>query len=427
MQFSEFGESLAGPSGIGSLMHDLGHALAEGGSGMRMLGGGNPAIIPAVADCWRRRMRELTDDVTAFDRMLAIYDPPKGNARFLRALADFLSRRFGWELGPENLAVTPGGQTAFFFLFNLMAGRHRKGPSRKILFPITPEYVGYADQGLSREFFVAVRPKVEFRGPHDFKYHVDFDAVEARLESDATIAALCVSRPTNPTGNVIGDQELGRLDGLARRFGIPLIIDNAYGIPFPGIIFTDASPLWNDNVILTLSLSKLGLPGTRTGIVIGRPEVIDAISAMTAITGLANGTIGQAILTPLIESGELEQLVGETIRPFYARKAAIAREAVASSFPTDSDYLVHANEGALFLWLWLRGLREPASAFYHRLKKRGVLVVPGHYFAFGEGSDPAHADQCIRINYAMDDDTVTEGIRIIAEEYAAPHSSGRAV
>ena len=417
MQFSEFGERLAGSSGIGELMHDLGHALAEGGSGMRMLGGGNPAIIPEVAACWRRRMRELAEDSAAFDRMLTIYDPPKGNARFIDAMADFLSRTFGSHVGPENLAVTPGGQTAFFFLFNLLAGRHSRGPARRILLPITPEYIGYADQGLTADFFVAVRPKLEFRGPHGFKYHVDFAAVEARLENDPSIAALCVSRPTNPTGNVIGDSELRRLDGLAGKFGVPLIIDNAYGIPFPGIFFTEASPLWTENTILTLSLSKLGLPGTRTGVVVARPEIVEAVSAMTAITGLANGTIGQAILTPLLQSGELENLVRNHIRPFYARKAELARSAVTEFFPDGADYLVHANEGALFLWMWLRGLREPASAFYRRLKERGVLVVPGHFFAFGDGCDVAHADQCIRVNYAMDDATVTEGLRIIAEEF----------
>lgn len=48
---------------------------------------------------------------------------------------------------------------------------------------------------------------------------------------------ICVSRPTNPTGNVITDEELLKLDALANQHGIPLVIDNAYGVPFPGIIF----------------------------------------------------------------------------------------------------------------------------------------------------------------------------------------------
>ncbi|MEA7931692.1 aminotransferase class I/II-fold pyridoxal phosphate-dependent enzyme, partial [Salmonella enterica subsp. enterica serovar Montevideo] len=41
--------------------------------------------------------------------------------------------------------------------------------------------------------------------------------------------------PTNPTGNVITDEELMKLDRLANQHNIPLVIDNAYGVPFPGI------------------------------------------------------------------------------------------------------------------------------------------------------------------------------------------------
>ena len=34
---------------------------------------------------------------------------------------------------------------------------------------------------------------------------------------------MCVSRPTNPTGNVLTDEEIGHLDSLAEEQGIPLI------------------------------------------------------------------------------------------------------------------------------------------------------------------------------------------------------------
>jgi alanine-alpha-ketoisovalerate/valine-pyruvate aminotransferase len=57
--------------------------------------------------------------------------------------------------------------------------------------------------------------------------------------------------------------------------------------------------------VLTYSLSKIGLPGTRTGIVIGPPEIIRALGSMSAIVGLSNPNIGQQIMLPLVESGEI--------------------------------------------------------------------------------------------------------------------------
>ena len=46
--FSNFGRHLGCGSGIGELMDDLGHALASGGPGLKMLGGGQPARIPEI-------------------------------------------------------------------------------------------------------------------------------------------------------------------------------------------------------------------------------------------------------------------------------------------------------------------------------------------------------------------------------------------
>jgi len=59
--FSSTGTRLAARSGILDLMDDLGRAMTTD-PGMRMLGGGNPAHIPAVDAVWRRRMTELMAD-----------------------------------------------------------------------------------------------------------------------------------------------------------------------------------------------------------------------------------------------------------------------------------------------------------------------------------------------------------------------------
>ena len=412
-QFSKFGHHLGCGSGIEELMDDLGHALASGGPDLKMLGGGQPARIPEMNAVWRRRLDELMAEPGGLDRALTTYDPPRGNPKFLDAIATLFRETFGWQIGPENVAVTSGGQTAFYFLFNLLAGEMPDGSRRKILLPLVPEYIGYANQGVGGDLFRAVTPLIEKSSPHDFKYRVDFE----KLEVMPDIAAICASRPTNPTGNVLTDDEISRLSAIARQHGIPLIIDNAYGAPFPGIIFADATPFWEPHVILTLSLSKLGLPGTRTGIVIGPPEIIRALGSMSAIAGLSNPSIGQQITLPLIQSGEILQLSREVVKPFYQQKCQLARQAAAEAFGDDIDWCMHRSEGALFLWLWFPGLPITCQELYERLKQREVLVIPGHYFFFGhEDADWPHRHECIRVSYAMDEAVVRDGLRIIAEE-----------
>lgn len=420
LEFSLPGQKLTTRSGILELMDDLGRALAEQPQ-MRMLGGGNPAAVPAIQKLWRERMKAVLDDGGRFDRMLGNYDPPQGNPTFIRALANLLKQNFGWDIGPNNIAVTNGGQTAFFFLFNLLAGRTPNGPSKKILLPLTPEYIGYADQGIDENLFVACQPDITW--PHGeehriFKYRINFTAVENALEREP-IAAIAVSRPTNPTGNVLTDEEVQRLSDLAASRQIPLIIDNAYGAPFPSVIFTDAKPFWAPHVIMTLSLSKLGLPGTRTAIVIGPEQVASAMTSVTAIAGLANGNIGQQLVLPLIESGEILDLGPQILRPFYEEKSQQAQAWIREYCSAENvDWALHASEGAFFHWLWLRDLNITTRELYQRLKARNVLIVPGEYFFFGIDDDWPHRHQCLRLNFSQSADAVRDGIKIIAEEAA---------
>ena len=76
-------------------------------------------------------------------------------------------------------------------------------------------------------------------------------------------------------------------------------------------------------------------------------------------------------------------------------------------------------EGAFFLWLWFEGLPITSAELYQRLKARGVLVVPGHYFFPGLAGEWRHRHECIRMNYAGDDAAVRRGLRLIAEEVRA--------
>ena len=182
---------------------------------------------------------------------------------------------------------------------------------------MAPEYIGYGDGALSEDHFVACKPTITRLDNGLFKYHIDFD----QLEVGDDIGLICVSRPTNPTGNVLTDEEIMRLDEIAREKGIPLLIDNAYGMPFPNIIFTDAKPFWNDNTILCMSLSKLGLPGVRCGIVVAPPAIIRAMTNISGIINLAPGSMGPALTLPMMENGDVIRLSNEVIRPFYQAKA----------------------------------------------------------------------------------------------------------
>lgn len=412
MKFSAFGEKFTHQAGITTLMEDLGHALASG-SEMIMMGGGNPAHIPEVQQRFKQRMEAILSSEHDFQRLVGIYDPPQGEQEFIGAICRLLNREHGWELKPENIALTNGSQAAFFMLFNLFGGSFADGSNKQIQLPLAPEYIGYADAGLQHDFFTANRPLIEQIDSETFKYHIDFN----HLDIGNNTGAICVSRPTNPTGNVLTDDEISRLDALARKHQVPLIIDSAYGTPFPKLIFTEAQAHWNDNTIVCLSLSKFGLPAARTGIVVANEAVIKALSGVNAIMNLATGSFGSMLAHDLVNSGEILTLSETVVKPFYLEKAKRA-EAILRQHLQGVPYALHKVEGAMFLWLWLKGCPVSSEELYQRLKQRGVLVVSGHHFFPGLDSkqDWRHCHECLRITYSQDDELVLKGLAIIGDE-----------
>lgn len=410
MNLSTFGTKFTRKAGITQLMDDLGAAMTN--DDMLMLGGGNPAHIAAVQDLFRKRMLNILEEPNGFETMIGNYDGSRGNQDFVEALAEMLSKTFGWNITAKNIALTNGSQNAFFCLFNLFAGEMPDGSKKKILFPLTPEYIGYADAGLSEDCFTSRRPSIELLDDGLFKYHVDFDA----LEIGDDIGAICVSRPTNPTGNVLTDAEMMHLDAIAKDKGIPFIIDNAYGTPFPNIIYTEAKPIWNANTVVCMSLSKFGLPNLRTGIVIAREEIASAIADINGVMHLAPGGMGARMAIDMVRSGEIIKISKEIVQPFYKRKAFQTLEWFREELG-DLPVRIHKPEGALFLWLWFQDLPCTAAELYDRLKKRNTLIIPGHHFFPGlEKESWQHKHECIRVTYAQDDAIVHEGVKIIADE-----------
>jgi valine--pyruvate aminotransferase len=410
MSFSKFQKRFTEHSGIVRLMEDLGD-FNSGEENVLMLGGGNPAHIPEVQQFLQERLQRISSDPVEFAKIIGNYDPPRGETSFLFDLVKLLNSEYGWALETKNIALTSGSQSAFFLLFNMYSGEYEDSSRKKILLPMLPEYIGYSDLGLTENQFIARKPIIEKFDDNFFKYHVDFN----QLNITSEIGGLCVSRPTNPTGNVLLDVEMEKLCKLAKENNIPLIIDNAYGMPFPNIMFTEAKLMWDNNIVLCMSLSKFGLPGVRTGIIIANEEIIDSIVKMNAILNLSLGSIGPALVQDIVQSRDILHLSNNVIKHYYQRKAILAIDWIKRDL-RGIEYYIHKVEGAIFIWLWLPNLPIRCEALYQRIKQRGVIIVPGNYFFPGLQHDWSHQHECLRISYAMHESVVEQGIKIIGEE-----------
>ena len=167
-----------------------------------------------------------------------------------------------------------------------------------------------------------------------------------------------------------------------------------------------------------MSLSKLGLPGARTGIVIANEDLIRYFSNLTAITSLAPAGIGAALVNQLIEEKSLLPLCHDVIRPFYQGRADLAVRLLRDAID-DPRLHIHKPEGSMFLWLWFEELGITTSELYQRMKQNGLLVVPGKYFFPGQAGVSAHGESCIRMNFVQSEAELARGIDILARELKA--------
>jgi valine--pyruvate aminotransferase len=126
----------------------------------------------------------------------------------------------------------------------------------------------------------------------------------------------------------------------------------------------------------------------------------------------------------LVLSGEIIDISENMIKPYYQNRAEKAIDWVWEAL-AGTPFYVHKPEGAFFFWLWFKDLPITSAELYARLKRRGVLIIPGHHFYPGMEEEWVHKTECIRMNYTPAEDKVREGIRIIGEEVKRAYAQSR--
>ncbi len=406
---SLIGQKMSQLTGVRAIMKDIIETLQSEPGKWTNLSAGNPLILPEVEAMWR----EYTQTLLAgpdFGEVVGRYGASQGYMPLIDAVVDWFNTHYHWGITRRNVLITPGSQALYFYAANCFGGYDAEGQLRKIVLPLSPDYTGYGGVTLTTESLHAYKPAIDIVAPHRFKYRPDFD----QLHIDETTGAVLFSRPGNPTGNVLTDTEVQRIVDLAAAHNVPVLIDSAYALPFPNLVFTEMTPVFGENVLHCMSLSKVGLPGERVGIAIGDERNIHALECFQANAAIHSSRYGQALAAQAINSGELARLSETVIKPHYQHKAEILTAALDREMPDDVPWYLHKAEGAIFAWLWLNDLPISDKQLYQEIKKEHVIVVPGASFFPGLNEDWPHKQQCLRISLTATEEELQAGAAAIA-------------
>jgi aspartate/methionine/tyrosine aminotransferase len=286
---------------------------------------------------------------------------------------------------PENVLVTCGCSEANFIVTwsQLEAGD-------EVVFML-PNYMQVG--GLARAFGATVKP-LWLR--EQLRWAPDLDELRRLVTPKTRLIAIC--NPNNPTGAVLGEKAIEEICAVASKVGAWILADEVYrGAEFDGKL---SPSFWGryDRALCTAGFSKaFGLPGLRTGWVLGPPKTVESLWGYHDYT-----SIGPAMLTDRLAALALEPVrCGQILE----RTCRILREnypIVGEWVGRHADLFTHVppRAGAI-AWIGSRKEWNTAELAEALRSRKGVLIVPGEqlgmesYFRIGFGYGANHLHQAL--------------------------------
>jgi acetylornithine aminotransferase len=328
-------------------------------------------LVAAGVDVLDFGMGEPREQTPAFIRQaladaiqpLSVYPSADGLPELRAAIASWIERRFGPALDPDTEVLpTLGSKEAIFHLAEVLDGDLVAVPAPA--YPVYDRGAAFAGKG------VLELPLEPGRG-----FLPDLDAIPP--DTWSRVALLWLNYPNNPTAATAPLELYERAAALAREHGFVLASDEAYSEIYFGAE-PPASVLQvrdRTNLVALNTLSKRSaMPGYRSGLIAGDPELIAALKRYRPNVGTAIPDFVQHASVAAWGDEEHVAAMRETYR--------VKRDAMLPAF--EARGLRHAGGDATF-FLWLDAGPQ-AEALAAEWIERGIIVAPGSFFGpAGEG------------------------------------------
>lgn len=208
------------------------------------------------------------------------------------------------------------------------------------------------------------------------------------------LAALVLSNPCNPTGNVIQGAELEKLVRGARERGTTLLLDEFYshfiytpdGKPGAGPV--SAAPyiddVERDPIVLFDGLTKsYRYPGWRVGWVVGPSAMMETLARTASSIDGGPSRIAQRAAMQVLEAKRADQET-TALRDCFVQK----RNLMIERLERMGVRFAKKSESTFYVWGSLEALPAPlndAMTFFWRALDSKVMTVPGEFFDVNPG------------------------------------------
>jgi aspartate/methionine/tyrosine aminotransferase len=290
---------------------------------------------------------------------LTHYTPAVGLTALREAIAGYYSERYGVEVSPERIIITPGASGALQLVMGVLVG-----PGDGVLM---------ADPGYpcNRHFVRQYEGQsMEIPTSAEVGYQLNCGLLSTHWREHCI--GVILASPSNPTGTVISYEDLRAMADFTRAKRAVLIVDEIYH----GLVYETTAPTaltLGDHVFVINSFSKyFGMTGWRLGWVVAPEAYIRELDKLAQNIFLAAATPSQHAALAAFKPTTLDIL--DQRREIFRQRRDFLLPALR-----DLGFRIPITpQGAFYLYANCEQFTDDSTRWsQHLLTKAGVALTPG--------------------------------------------------
>ena len=329
-----------------------------------------PPISLGIGEPRHATPQLVLDALAASTEALSSYPATAGLPALRQSCANWVQRRYGLALNPDNqILPINGSREALFAFAQTVVDGSKTGATVVCPNPFYQIYEGAAFLAGAKAFYAPSDPALNF--------NVDWGKVPDEVWKNTQLLFVC--SPGNPTGSVMPLEDWKTLFELSDRYGFVIASDECYS----EIYFREEPPLGGleasyklgrtdyKNLVAFTSLSKRSnVPGMRSGFVSGDANLLKKFLLYRTYHGSAMSGMVQAASIAAWDD-EVHVVAN---RDMYRQKFAAVTPVLAKVLD------VKLPDAGFYLWAAVPGGDDQAFA-RDLLAQYNVTVLPGSFLA----------------------------------------------
>ena len=362
------------------------------------------APVEMVPDFLIQKTKEYLDV-----KALHTYSTPKGEVKFLEAVASYAKNRFNVDLNPKSeICSLIGSKEGLSNLVRSLVNAKQKEEEKDVILIPSPGYASYTQmiQASGARAF-----GLELSEENNYMPNLEDELKRYLKEGNDInkIKALIINDPNNPLGCTCTFEYLQQCVDFCNKYQITLISDNAYCEMYYDEDFKPHRALeckgGMDCCIEMYSLSKTyAMTGWRVGFAVGNKDIVTMLARTKSTVDTGIFKVIQYASADLMTSKEGQEYIDEQNIKF---KNKIQKFVDGLN---ELKYNVKMPKATFYLWVKIPPRYQDCVQFAKDLlEKSGIVVVPGT--AYDE-----KAKNYVRLSVVASDNDLAEVINRMKED-----------